>query len=366
MKIVYFIDNLRGDGTQTILVQLISGLAKRGHEQAVVCLNDSYDELILARLRQKLVEVRIVGRMALFCGYGLCSTALWLINRKFDCVVTMLFVSDVVGRGLAWWCRVPRVLSSLRARNIHYSPLQRWLVRITSQVADAVIINNPGTREFAAKFEGIRPERIVFIPNGVHVGRSWESCDPKNLRAEMGLPASGFLLGTVGRLTHQKGIDVLLHALTSLSDHQIGLVIIGTGEMEADLRALAARLCLELQVYFVGYRDDVPKLLPMFDVYVHPARFEGMPNVVLEAMAAARPIVATDIDGTRELIRDGDHGWLVPPENPEALAKAIRLALSDRDEARRRGDAARGRVAEHFNIETMVNAWEKVLLGKVR
>jgi glycosyltransferase involved in cell wall biosynthesis len=364
MKVAYFIDNLRGDGTQRVLMQLIQGLAKRGHEQSVICLNDSYDQALLDELRSTPVNVRVVGKQALVCGYGLLSTWSWLWHEKFDAVVTMLFAADTIGRLLARWSGVPRVVSSLRSRNIHYSRIQRWLVRATVGVADAVIINSPHTREFAVKFEGVRPESIVYIPNGMQVGDYWESIDFESLRNELGVPRNGLLLGTVGRLTEQKGIDILLHALSHLNSYEAHLVVVGAGEMETKLRALTARLGLESRVHFIGYRADVPRLLGVFDLYVHPARFEGMPNALLEAMATARPIVATQVDGNRELIEDGVHGWLVPPENPDALATAVAAALRDRDEARRRGIAARQRVADHFSLDAMITAWEKVLTEK--
>ena len=119
-------------------------------------------------------------------------------------------------------------------------------------------------------------------------------------------------------------------------------------------------------MYFAGYRRDVSSLLSALDLYVHPSRFEGMPFAVLEAMAASCPIVASAVDGTRELIDDGVHGWLVPPDDPVALAYAIDAALGDIAEARRRGELARQRVAAQFNVDAMVDAWEQILIDITR
>ena len=149
-----------------------------------------------------------------------------------------------------------------------------------------------------------------------------------------------------------------------LSREDLNLLIFGVGEEEARLRALAGKSGLQERVHFAGYRRDLPSLLGALDLYVHPARFEGMPNALLEAMAAARPIIASSADGNRELIEDGIHGWLVPPEGPVMLAKTIQKALSDPDEARRRGIASQQRVATHFSVEAMVLAWEKILMGR--
>jgi glycosyltransferase involved in cell wall biosynthesis len=169
------------------------------------------------------------------------------------------------------------------------------------------------------------------------------------------------LIGSVGRLTRQKGFDVLLKAFARLKQPECALLITGVGEEEPALRGLSTQLGIQDRVHFIGYRRDVPAFLKTLDLYVHPARFEGMPNALLEAMAAGCPIVATSVDGSTELIEDGVHGWLVPPENPDALGYAIDAALRDQNEARRRGIAARQKATCHFSIETMINAWEHIL-----
>lgn len=364
MKVVYFIDNLRGDGTQRALTQLIERMAARGHRQTVICLNDSWDSLLVDRLDASGAEVRIVGKVALASGYGLLSMWRSLRDSRFDVAVTLLFFSDVIGRVMARWGGVPRIISSLRARNVHYSLLQRWLVRTTMRSADAVVINSVSVREFAIGEEGASPDRVVVIPNGVCVEDYTKPIDQSLLLGQMKLLKHARLLGTVGRLTQQKGFDVLLRALSLIPNQDIQLVIFGLGEEESKLRELATALGLEAWVWFAGYRRDLPRLLGSLDLYVHPARFEGMPNALLEAMAAGCAIVATSVDGNRELIEDGIHGWLVPAEDPVKLAKAIQEALGDPNEARRRGAAARQRVMDHYSVDAMVVSWEKVLVGK--
>ena len=364
MKLVFIIDHLRPDGTQTVLVQLVEGLSAKGYCQTVICLNDSASHDVTQALKSSGATVKVIGKRLLATGYGIVSLIRYLRSQKFDVAITFLYVSDVLGRTIAKWAKIPRVVSSLRARNANYSYLQRSLVRSTMKVADAIIVNSEHVREFAIKEEGANPDRIYVIPNGVNVDKFANPVNQALLREKLGLPEAGCLLGTVGRLTKQKGIDVLLNALSLMSNQEIRFVSFGCGEDETKLRQLAIQLGLESCVHFAGYRRDLSSLIGALDVYVHPSRFEGMPNAVLEAMAAACPIVATDIDGTRELIQDGKHGWLVPPDDSTALACALKEAFIDPDEARRRGAAAQQRVAEHFTVEKMVSSWEQFLSGK--
>jgi glycosyltransferase involved in cell wall biosynthesis len=362
MRIVFFIDHLRADGTQHFLRQLVAGLAARGHVLAIVCLNDSWDAIVVEDLQSAGAEIRIVGQRALVGVYGIVTALIWLRARHFDALVTLLFTSDVLGRLLGWLANIRLVVSSIRARNTHYAWWQRLAVRLTMPLADLVVLNSANASDFAVAHEGVQRARMVVIPNGVAVGGNAVLAQAQ-LRAELGLPSAGPLLGSVGRLTHQKGFDVLLHALALLPNPDCCLVLFGTGEEQQRLQNLADTLGIRGRVAFAGYRHDAAQLLGALDVYVHPARFEGMPNALLEAMAAGRPIVATNVDGNRELICDQTLGWLVPPDDATVLAQQIASALENPTEAQRRGMAAQARAIQQFGITAMVDAWERVLRG---
>lgn len=361
MKIVYFIDHLQSDGTQLVLRQLTEGLARRGHRQTVVCLNERRDPRLVDAIRASGTSVRIVGKRALIAGTGISSTGSWLQQERFDVAVTLLYVADLLGRPLARFAGVPRIVSSIRARNINYRSLKRALTRFTMRWADAVVINSCGVREFAIAAEGAPPNRLHFIPNGIRVEDFLQPIDRSVLRMESGLADSVRLVGSVGRLTPQKGFDNLINALALVADQNVHLLIIGTGADLEKLISLARQLGLAKRVHFAGYRHDVPRLLGSLDLYVHPARFEGMPNAVLEAMAARCPIVATAVDGIPELIEDGSDGWLVPPEDSGALARAMNAALLDPIQSQCRATHAQERAWTRFSEQAMVDAWEKVL-----
>lgn len=361
MRIAYFIDHLRADGTQRALVQLTSGLGARGHQQAVACLNDSVDPEVVDRLTSEGTDVWILGKRALGSGYGLLQALRWLRRGQFDVAVTFLFFSDVIGRWLAHRAGVPSVVSSLRARNAHYMGWQRWLVRYTMRWADAVVVNSPSLRDYAIQWESARPDAVRVIPNGLDIG-DFAAADARldALRAELGIPVGVFLVGSVGRLARQKGYDLLLRAMGMIPHQDIHLVLVGSGEEETHLKGQAYSLGLASRVHFAGYRRDVPAVLHLLDLYVQPSRYEGMPNALLEAMATGRPIVASAVDGNCDLIEDGVCGWLVPPGDPGALAGALTHALENSMEAREYGQAAADRAARDFPVDAMVAAYDKL------
>ncbi len=361
MKIVYIIDHLRPDGTQFFLLQLAEGLQQRGHRQAILCLNDDSDAAFISSIGRVVDKIEVIGRKKLLVGIGLLRMWFFLRQGGFDTGVTLLFASDVVGRILCRLSGIPRLLGSIRVRSTLHAPWQRWLLRRTAPLADRVVLNSKHLVDAAIREEGLRPEQIIVIPNGVSVSDFDRPGTGAELRAEFGLPETCCLAGAMGRLTHQKGFDVLLQALHILHRPQLRLLVAGAGPDRLKLARLSEELGLARQVQFVGYYRRAAHFLAGLDLFVHPARLEGMPNAVMQAMASALPVVATAVDGTRELIEDGVHGWQVQPDDAGALAQAIAHALDHPEEARRRGQQARARIRLAFSPEAHLNNWENVL-----
>ncbi len=231
-------------------------------------------------------------------------------------------------------------------------PVLRRLDSWTAGRCARLIAVSEDTRR-AYERQGYPVGRIEVVYNGVPLDGAG---DAGGLRTELGIPLDVPLLGEIGRLCDVKGQRELIEALASLPETR--LVLFGMdheqgGAFQAGLERRAESLGVRDRVVFAGHRSDAARLLGELDVFVLPSWTEGLPLVVLEAMARRRPVVATPVGGTPEVVADGETGFLVPPRDPRALAEALRRLLDDRELRERMGEAGRRRVAESFSAEAM-------------
>jgi glycosyltransferase involved in cell wall biosynthesis len=200
-----------------------------------------------------------------------------------------------------------------------------------------------------------KPDKIVTIHNGIDLSR-FEGISAESVREELGLSREITLIGSVGRLASQKGQTYLLRALPRVVQKhpQTHLVFIGEGPQEAELRGLAVELGVAGHCTFLGFRRNVPELLARLDIFVQPSPREGLSITLLEAMAAKRPVIATNITGNREVLDDGINGVLCQPMNSTALAKALIDLIENPKKARLLGERAREKVEQHFEEQMML------------
>jgi glycosyltransferase involved in cell wall biosynthesis len=238
----------------------------------------------------------------------------------------------------------------------------RFLAKRTARI----VANSEGVREFYVG-KGIPAEKIDVIPNGVLPVPACPTTR-REILAELGLPENARLVGLIGRLWPQKRVKDAIWAadLLKVIRDDVYLLIIGDGPHRERLEKFRDQCEIRDKVRLLGHRGDVPRLLPHFDVLWSPSAYEGQSNTVMEAMAAGVSVVATDIPGTRELVVDGETGYLISTEGwpPNAttvnktvaagLAKYTVRILDDPALAKRLGEAARKRVLDESSVEKMV------------
>lgn len=363
IRIAYIIDNLGKGGTQTALIHLIQQLSQKNYQQQIYCLNNLVHQYNRKALLECGVEIKIVGKLQLVTGLGLMRILYDCIHWKPTILFTVLFYSDIIGRLTAKMTHCPIIISSIRARNIYKNQFQLYLDRLTACWADKIIFNTRQAIPFAMKNEGIQQEQIIYIPNGVNVSLfTKNNTNYSKKRKELGISENSPVISSIGRLNPQKGFPYLLQAFQIVQTqfpHSI-LLIIGAGPLLKTLESLVEKMNLSDNVKFLGERTDIPELLSCTDIYVQSSLFEGMPNAVMEAMATGKSVVATSVDGTLELIEEGKTGWLVEPENSEALAEKICYVLNDLEMAEKVGTAAAERMTKEFSIEKMAQSYDNL------
>jgi glycosyltransferase involved in cell wall biosynthesis len=267
--------------------------------------------------------------------------------------------ASIPGTVLGRLAGVPVIVSQEHIWSTHRRPERQFVHRnVVGRFSDVLLAVSEANRDNIIKAERIPPDRIRVLPNAIESF----AVDGAAARANLELPADTRLVGTVGRLTWEKGQDDLIAAIAALGVPGARCVIAGAGPEEQRLRARIAALGLDGRVQLLGHRGDARELIAAFDVAVLSSKTEGSPLALLEYMAAGAPIVATAVGGIPELIQDGVNGLLVPPEDPETLAAAIRRLLADRELAARLGSNAFERQRAEFDIDVVVRALEKLYL----
>jgi glycosyltransferase involved in cell wall biosynthesis len=237
--------------------------------------------------------------------------------------------------------------------------LFRSIERALSGHTHAVVAVSPSEARTFRAAGVVDAERVRVVQNGIDA-RPWIGAQAI-ARSELGLGAEDVLVLVVGLLNVAKGQDLALQALARPGLDDVHVALAGHGAREDELRALAARLRLESRVHFLGFRGDVPRLVAACDFLLLPSRWEGMPYVVLEAMAGARAVVSTPVDGAVDLVDEGRTGFVARAIEPEAIAEALRAmtALTARERARM-GELGRQRLLERHSLDAMVQGLVEV------
>ena len=305
-----------------------------------------FEVVVVERLRSEIALVddrRALAELKDFLGAG-----------QFDIVHTHSSKAGALGRLAARDAGVPRVVHTYhgfpfhqfqsRLRRTAYLRIERSLGKIT----DAFLAVGPAVAAEAIRCRIAAPERVRTIGVAVSAGPAPQASDRAEARRLLGIPPGMHVVGSVGRLDFQKAPDDFVNALADLGREDVFGVWIGDGPLRAATERLAARRGLAGRMSFVGERTDVSALLPGLDVFAMASRYEGLPCAIVEAMAAARPVVATPVNAVPNIVVPGETGLLVPPGRPELLSRALRYLIDNPAVAARLGLAGRAHLGEEL------------------
>jgi glycosyltransferase involved in cell wall biosynthesis len=353
-RVLYVITELDVGGAEQALCELACRLDRGRFAAEVACLTG--EGPLAARLRDRDVPVHLLKAC---CRWD--ARALWRLRRllrRADIVHSFLYHANLLTRFAAIGPGARVVISSARVAE-RSRPRRRWLECHTHRLVDVEVCVSTGVRDWLAE-GGFPRDKLAVIPNGVDVER-FAGRDPA-FKARLGLAPATPLVTAIGRLHEQKGMTYFLRAAASLlhSVPSCRFLIVGQGPLEAALKAEAREFHLEERVTFLGFCDDVPAVLRASDVFVLPSLWEGMPNALLEAMAAAVPVVATRVEGVTEVVRDGATGFLVLPRDVPGLVSATLRLLGDPGRARAMGATAQQHVRTHYTLDIMARRHEEL------
>jgi glycosyltransferase involved in cell wall biosynthesis len=350
LRILHLIDSaVDQGGAERFAIGLVTHLP-RDRFEVWVCATRRIDSTVSGALAEAGVNQLNLGRRQKYDVHHMGRLVTLMRRTRFDVLHAHMFGSNVWGTVIGRALRVPVIVAHEQTWSYEGQPFRR--------LVDGLVIGRLATRfvavssrdaERMVSLEGVPSNKVVMIPNA-YVPRP--GAPQGDVRSELAIRPGAPLLATVAQMRPQKALNVLLRAFVDVRKvfPDAHLVLAGDGPCRPSLEAEAARLDLGASVHFVGIRKDIDAILSAADVTVLSSDYEGTPLVVYETIVNGTPLVATDVGGLRDIVRDGDSARLVPRRDPPALANAVVELLHAPDLRRRMAQSAAAQVGE-FSID---------------
>ncbi len=357
MKVLHFITGLQVGGAEKMLLRTIPKLEGE-HIVCSIIPKAPIGEL----LEKKGILVEYLNITSFFHIARLWKLVRLIKQERPDMLVTYLLHADILGRVIGRLTGIPIIICSLRCAHQDKKILV-WLDRITSGLADYYIAVSEAVAQWAINILKVNPKHISVITNGIDISEventhiSQDNVNKKYV---------GTVISYIGRLDPQKGITYLLKSIVLLrqSYHKpFTILIIGDGPLKAEVEQIISDEKIGDIVKILGFQKNVAHFLAISDIIVSPTLFEGLSNSLMEAMAAGKPVITTDIPENRTLIQSDINGILVQPKNAQALTDAQKDLLEDPQKAANLGMAARLTIHKFFTIEKTIQQLDQVFLS---
>lgn len=353
------------------VLQLVGHAAASGFEYMVCGFDpDGYavGEFVHEARRKKL-NLRLLKQRSALDPNPIVEGSRLVRKHDVDIIQTHGYKSNTIGFFLRMLCRRPWIgfahgfIDDSR-KNRLYNRIERWALRR----ADRVVAVSASMKELLIR-HGVAAQKIRVIHNAIALGESVASASGEEIRQRHGITTNDRVVGVFGRLNPEKGQRIFLKALelTLRSIHGVKALIVGDGQDRAPLEALCQASGLSQHVLFLGYRKNIADYYKAIDLLVQPSFSEGSPNTVLEAMSFGVPVLATAVGGVPEIIQGGN-GVMVPPDDPNALAREMIELLSDAALRKAIGAKGRSSLYPRFSADTRVRkilgVYDELLPGR--
>lgn len=291
-------------------------------------------------------------------------------GRGFHIVQSCMFIATMFATLPAKISGVPVILSEEHCLEVWKKGHHKFIDRAVFSLVDRVIAVSEEVKKYMMRNEGVSGDKIAVLPNTADQERFKDLSAAKDLRSELNIDSASPVIGIIGRLHPQKGHKFLFDSLIRIKEvfPYVKVLVAGEGPLERELKDYIKKMQLENNVIFLGSYEDTPAIFKAIDLLAVSSLYEGQSVVILEAMAGAKPVVATNVGGTPELIENEKTGILIESSNACALSNAIIKLLKDKERARHLGLAAQEMFFKQFSpdayVQRMENLYSKLLDGK--
>jgi len=306
------------------------------------------------------VEIPSMGPFDL----GMIRDIMAVIRReKIDLLCVHGYKANVIGRIASWLARIPLVVIS-RGWTAEDPKIRMYekLDKLFLRLADHVVAVSHGQRDKILKV-GVKPENVSVIHNAINLTEI-PAASELLLRRQLGLPDDAIVVASAGRLSPEKNYAGMIEAAAGVvrQNPKVFFVVFGEGFLRQDLEAQIASAGLSGCFLLPGFRNDLQSLLHDIDIFMLPSFTEGLPNVILEAFAARKPVVATRVGGTPEVVQDGISGFLAKPEEHELMAQHLLVLANDTVLRHKMGEAGFRYVSDEFGFEKQTELYEELYM----
>ncbi|CAA9300283.1 MAG: hypothetical protein AVDCRST_MAG89-417 [uncultured Gemmatimonadetes bacterium] len=374
IKVLHVITELVVGGAQDNTFLTVEGLDRSRYQVDLMGGAGGSWEARARAVSDRLFVLPSLTRSLSLSGHAraVAQIARLLRRERYDVVHTHSANAGLVGRWAAALARTPVVVHTYHTvpgEDRTFSPRMRrvlvGLEKATTPLTDRIVTVCDPNLERSVELKLARRDRLTTVLSGIDLRRFENPADPAEVRRELGIEEGWPVVGFVARLAPQNAPEVFIEAARRyLARHpRTCFVVAGGGPADAEVRRLAADLP---QVRFVGHREDVPRLMQAFDLYVSTAAWAGLGRSLSEAMISGRSVVATDVGGVGEVVRTGETGILVPPNDPAAVVAGIERLLGERALAAALGAAAHREMVPRFGAGEMVRALDELYVELLR
>jgi glycosyltransferase involved in cell wall biosynthesis len=367
IKVLQLISTLSVGGAERLLLGLAERIDRERFDIHICALSVSRGNALQSAFENLNLPVYVVGARHFYDPQAFVSVLRYIRKNKIDIVHTHLTPADVTGRLAGTLLRRP-VVSTLQNEPRDYDR-QRWDQRLLQKITarflspELIAVSDRIQTLFVEEWK-LPARRMQTIYNAVPMEAYLAISPEPPIHAD----SQGPVIVNIGRMSPQKAQHHLLNAAKHVLKHRpdVRFMLVGQGRLASELRDQAQALGISGQVIFAGLQKDIPAVLAKSDIFVLSSLWEGLPLTAVEAMAAARPVVLTDVGGNRDLVEHGVQGLIVPPGDERALAEALLTLLKDKSRRHAMGRAARSRVQYDFNIDVVADKHEKLYESIVR